>query len=98
MRDTIEAKQIILDGTTPHPRGEKMVVNNYQAMVRLLDMSQQDLTLDDLLEIHTILGDGALDADNCAGRVRSAQENVRVEDSRGDVWFHPPRQRSCPRG
>lgn len=85
-----QAKQIILDGSKPRSHGEKMVVNNYRAMVRLLELYKQDLTLNDLLEIHAILGDGALDADDCAGRLRTATEHVRVESNEGDVWFEPP--------
>ena len=86
----VQAKQIILDGTTPRSRGEKMVVNNYKAMVRLLDLYKQDLTLNDLLEIHAILGHDALDTDDCAGRLRTVRDDVRVEDSEGEVWFQPP--------
>lgn len=85
-----QAKQIILDGTAPTSRGERMVVNNYKAMVRLLDLYEQELTLPDLLEIHAILGDGALDVENCGGRLRTKQENVRVEDNDGNIWFEPP--------
>jgi Fic family protein len=92
-----QAKQIILDGTTPRSHGEKMVVNNYKAMVRLLELYKQDLTLDDLLEIHAILGDDALDADNCAGRLRTEQEKVRVVDNSGEVWFDPPPADQLPK-
>jgi len=91
-----QAKQIILDGTSPKSHGEKMVVNNYSAMVRLLELNEQELTLDDLMEIHAILGDGSLDAENCAGRLRTADENVRIEDASGDVWFQPPPANELP--
>ncbi len=91
-----QAKQIILDGTTPQSHGDKMVVNNYTAMVRLLELHDQDLTLDALLEIHAILGEDALDTENCAGRLRDADENVRVEDSSGEVWFRPPPAAELP--
>jgi Fic family protein len=91
-----QAKQIILDGSRPHSHGEKMVVNNYKAMVRLLEMYKQDLTLNDLLEIHAILGDGALDEEDCSGRLRRGDENVRVEDKDGEVWFTPPAASELP--
>lgn len=91
-----QAKQMILDGSAPRSRGERMVVNNYRAMVRLLDLKEKDLTLDDLLEIHAILGDDALDAEDCAGRLRRTDENVRVEDLEGNVWFTPPPANELP--
>jgi len=84
-----QAKQMILDGMQPRSHGERMVANNYKAMVRLLELYQKELTLDDLLEIHAILGEEALDAENCAGRLRTPGENVRVEDNEGEVWFRP---------
>lgn len=91
-----QAKQIILDGTEPRSHGERMVVNNYKAMVRLLELYEKELTLDDLLEIHSILGEEALDAENCAGRLRTTGDNVRVEDNEGEVWFKPPPANELP--
>ncbi len=86
-----QAKAMIRDGTAPSSRGERMVMNNYLAMQKLLGMVPADLTLDDLLEIHAILGEDALDASDGAGRLRKRTENVRVEDAvTGDVWFVPP--------
>jgi Fic family protein len=58
---------------------------------------QRPLTLADILEIHLILGDGALDTPEGAGRIRRADENVRVEDAvTGDVWFIPPHADELP--
>lgn len=85
------AKGIIRDGGTPGTHGERMVVNNYKAMVQLLDMTERDLTSADLLEIHSVLGKESLDVPDAAGRLRRSDELVRVEDAHsGDVWFTPP--------
>jgi Fic family protein len=92
-----QAKAMIRDGRAPQSRGERMVVNNYQAMLRLLDLRDRPLTLDDLLEIHAILGDGALDEQEAAGRLRRPEEEVRVEDATtGDTWFVPPPAEQLP--
>lgn len=91
-----QAKQIVLDGSAPSSKGERMVLNNYRAMVRLLELHEKDLTVDDLLEIHAILGDDALDAEDCAGRLWRPDENVRVEDIDGNVWFTPPPAEQLP--
>ena len=87
-----QAKEMVRDGKEPTSRGERMVLNNYAAMRRLLEIApQRTLTLDDLLEIHAILGEDALDSEGCAGRLRTANDNLRVEDAiTGDVWFQPP--------
>ena len=85
------AKAIIRDGNRPSAKGERMVVNNYLAMHRLLDVAHRDLSLGDLLEIHAILGDGALDTPSSEGRLRTAADQVRVEDAvTGETWFVPP--------
>lgn len=86
-----QAKAVIRDGRKPKSKGERMVVNNFNAMARLLELAHRPLTVEDLLEIHAILGDGALDAPKCEGRLRSAADHVRVEDAvTGDTWFVPP--------
>lgn len=86
-----EAKAMIRDGRRPGSRGERMVWNNYNAMERILVLGKRELTLDDLLELHAIVGDGALDSIGAEGRLRTAREQVRVEDATtGDVWFVPP--------
>ena len=82
---------MIRDERAPTSHGEKMVLNNYRAMKRLLEIGKQSLALDDLLEIHSILGEDALDSPDAEGRLRTAQDNVRVEDATtGDTWFVPP--------
>jgi len=86
-----QAKALMRDGQEPSAKGERMVLNNYLAMQRLLDVAHEPLTMDDLLEIHSILGVGALDAPSCEGRLRTARDDVRVEDAvTGDTWFVPP--------
>lgn len=91
------AKEIIRDGRKPGSHGERMVVNNYQAMVQLLKMTGRDLTIADILEIHAVLGADSLDVEDAAGRLRRDDEPVRVEDAQtGDVWFTPPLARELP--
>lgn len=86
-----EAKAMIRDGREPRELGERMVLNNYNAMRRLLTLGDRDLTVDDLLEIHGILGDGALEVPGCAARLRKSTESVRVVDvATNEVWFTPP--------
>jgi Fic family protein len=91
------AKEMIRDGRAPSELGERMVLNNYNAMLRLLALGDRDLTVEDLLEIHGILGEDALEVPGCAARFRRSDEDVRVEDSAtGDVWFVPPPAEQIP--
>jgi Fic family protein len=86
-----QAKAMMVEGRAPVARGERMVLNNYRAMLRLLEGTDTPLTLDDLLEIHSILGADALEADGAEGRLRTPADRVRIEDAvTGDTWFVPP--------
>jgi Fic family protein len=86
-----QAKDMIRGGLKPTSKSERMVLNNYLAMSRLLELTGRELALDDLLEIHAILGADALESADAEGRLRTDNENVRVEDAvTGDVWFVPP--------
>jgi Fic family protein len=85
------AKAMILNGSTPSAKGERMVYNNYRAMQRLLEVVDRPLCLDNLLEIHAILGDSALETPDAEGRLRTDADQVRVEDAAtGETWFVPP--------
>jgi len=85
------AREMVRDGRTPGTHGERMVANNYAAMNRLLELIDQPLGLDDLLEIHSILGADALDAPHAEGRLRTTADDIRVEDTvTGETWFVPP--------
>ncbi|HET8939433.1 MAG TPA: Fic family protein [Polyangiales bacterium] len=86
-----EAHAMVREGRKPVTHGERMVANNYAAMNRLLELTDQPLAVDDLREIHALLGADALDAPNAEGRLRTPSDNVRVEDAAtGETWFIPP--------
>lgn len=86
-----QAKDMIRGGLQPNSHGERMVFNNYRAMNRLLELTHRDLTVQDLLEIHAILGEHTLELQGAEGRFRTERDNVRVEDAAtGEVWFIPP--------
>jgi hypothetical protein len=50
------AQEMLREGRQPTSKGERMVANNYAAMKRLLELVGREIGLDDLLEIHAILG------------------------------------------
>jgi Fic family protein len=92
-----QAKAMIRNQRAPRSRGERMVMNNYTAMVRLQELAHTEMGLDDLLELHRILGEDALDCDGGAGRLRTVSDDVRIVDTRtGEVWFTPPSADELP--
>jgi len=85
------AKAMIRDEREPTSHGERMIRNNFLAMTRLLELVDEELTIDHLLEIHAILGRDALDVASAEGRFRTASETVHVVDSvSGEIWHDPP--------
>jgi Fic family protein len=76
----------------PASLDERMIVNNLRAMERLRDLHATGTTLElaHLLELHSILGDSALDVDGAAGTLRGPEHDVTVSDLEGNVWHIPP--------
>lgn len=85
------AKELLSTGRAPRDRSEQMIFNNYAAMQSLGGLRDQPLTVDLILEIHRRLMRDALDEPDQAGRLRTAEDNVIVQD-RGDptIVLHVP--------
>jgi Fic family protein len=86
------ARQMLREKRPPVSRDERMIVNNLRAMERLRELHASGATLDlpSLLELHSILGDGALEVDDAAGKLRGTDHEVAVTDVEGNVWHIPP--------
>lgn len=86
------ARHMLREGLAPASRDERMIMNNLHAMERLGELHREKapLDLEHLLELHAILGDGALDVDGAAGTLRKPEHDVTVSDLEGNVWHHPP--------
>jgi hypothetical protein len=55
------AKEMIRSGRRPRDRSERMILNNYNAMRRVVELRDVDLTPELICEIHRIVTDGTLD-------------------------------------
>ena len=85
------AKAIIREGRRPRDRGERMVLNNYRTMERILELREECLTKEIVFELQRIVTDGAIDDPSAAGRIRKPNETVVVGDPvDGDVVYHIP--------
>jgi Fic family protein len=65
------AKEMIRSGRRPRDRSERMILNNYNAMRRVVELRDVDLTPELICEIHRIVTDGTLDDLEAAGRIQS---------------------------
>lgn len=90
------AKDMLRSGRAPRDYGERMIVNNFQAMRELKRWLGEPLTPDTVFEIHRMLTDGTLQDPGAAGRFRTAEENIVVEDETGNTLHVPPPASELP--
>src|SRR3546814_1791045 len=85
------AKEMLGTGRQPRDRSEQMIFNNYAMMQSLRHLQDRPLSVDRILEMHRLLMREALDDPSQAGRLRTAEDNVIVQD-RGDptITLHVP--------
>ncbi len=84
------AKKMLAEGRKPRDRSERMIVNNYTTMRRILELKAHPLTPEMVFQIHREISDGALDIADGAGRFRRAEEQINVSDMDGTVFHTPP--------
>ncbi len=85
------AKEMLSTGRAPRDRSEQMIFNNYATMQSLGGLRDRPLTVDMILEIHRRLMVDALDDPGEAGRLRTAVDNIVIQD-RADptIVLHVP--------
>ncbi len=85
------AKEMLREGRAPGTIDERMIVNNHRAITRLCEMAKSPLTVDMVLELHSILTDGTLKDASASGRMQTPDETrVIVFDNRLNRVVHQP--------
>lgn len=84
------AKKMLAEGRKPRDRSERMIVNNYVTMRRIMELKDKPLSPDMVLQIHREISDGALEIMDGAGRFRRPDENIKVFDEIEGTVFHTP--------
>ena len=93
------AKQLLLEDRQPRDRSDRMVVNNYQAMLRAEELanSGDTLTPNDVMELHRIVTEGTLDEESDDGRLQQPGETrVAVTWHYGEILHMPPPAEELP--
>ncbi len=85
---TKKAKEMLRRNIRPKDKSEKMIANNYKAMLFIKDHTEQKLTPDFIKEIHKIVADGTMD-ERFMGEFRD-NDDVVVQDSLTGEVFHQP--------
>lgn len=84
------AKKMLAEGRKPRDRSERMIVNNFVTMRRMLDLKDKPLTPDMVFQIHREISQDTLDIPDGAGRFRRSEEKVEVSDEIEGTVFHTP--------
>ena len=90
------AKKLILEGRAPRTKDERMVLNNYHAMVFVKAHKDNPLTLPMLLELHRIVTVDTMDDPADAGRIRTSDDVQVVDETNNEVLFQPPAAKDLP--
>lgn len=90
------AKEMLRSGRKPRDKSERMILNNYQTMQRIMDLRDRVLTPEMVFEIHRIATEGTLDREEGAGRFRRPDESVSVADMEGNIFHEPPHADELP--
>lgn len=93
------AKEMLRTQRRPRTHGERMVSNNFNAMLAAEELARDgaSLTPDDVLELHLIVTDGTLEDESEAGRLQlPGEDRVFVVDSDDTVLHRPPPAEELP--
>ena len=85
------AKELLRSGRKPVTEADRMVVNNYSAMLEIRDLKDENLTKEMICGIHKILVKDMMEASD-EGRLRTDEDDVAVWDVRTDerIFVPPP--------
>ena len=95
----VRAKQMLREDRAPRDRSEQMILNNYSAMQRVIELRDERLTPELVCEIHRIVTDGTLDDPADAGRLqRPGELRVRIYGTQTEeqVLHVPPPAETLP--
>lgn len=85
------AKALLRSGREPKDRSERMIINNYRAMLFMREDMGEQLTPETVLELQRILTEGTLDTPDAAGRLQRPDEaRVAVVDRNDGGLIHQP--------
>lgn len=86
------AKDMLRSGRPPKNRSERMIRNNYAALLFARDRMGDTLTPEDVFALHRILTEGTLDSPDAAGRLQRPDEDrvVVVDRHDGEILHRPP--------
>lgn len=84
------AKELLASGRKPGDRSEQMIVNNFKAMLFAQELAGQGLTPIDVLDLHRIVSEDAIDDPADAGRLQAPGDDRIAVYWHDDTLLHRP--------
>lgn len=84
------AKELIFKDRAPRTRDERMVLNNYRALLFVRQVIDRPLTPELVLELHRIVTEGTMDRPEMAGVFRGPADKIYVFDDTTNEILHTP--------
>lgn len=84
------AKEMLRKKRSPKNRSEQMIANNYQTIQRILEIKDQQLTPENLLEVHLLITTDTLDNHEEEGHYRKSNDINVVDAVDNEVVYRPP--------
>ena len=85
-----KAKQMLRSQREPRNEAEKMVLNNYLTIRKVLELKNEKLSVDLIRDIHATVTKGTLKNEANEGNFRSNNEVQVVDSITGEVFYTPP--------
>jgi len=91
------AKEMIQSGREPRDKSERMILNNYEAMLFVRRLFNERLTPAHVIELQHILTHLAIDDPEASGRLRLPTDEIHVvDDVTGEALHIPPSASELP--
>ncbi len=84
------ARAMLRENRKPTDESERMIFNNYRAMEFVRDSVRKPLTIEMILELHSIVMNNTNDGEFAGGRFRRPDEDIGVYDDRDNTLLHTP--------
>lgn len=83
------AKKILENNLPPKNKSEQMIVNNFLLMKEVLARQDEELSIEMILELHSIATDKAIENQAIPGKLRQ-DDNIYIADQLNENYYQPP--------
>jgi Fic family protein len=90
------AKEMLRSGRKPRDTSERMIVNNYLTMRKIMTLRSESLSEKLVFDIHRSVTADTLEKQDAAGRYRFENEEITVSDHSGEIFHLPPSAAELP--